>query len=64
MLFQQSRFASMGEMIGNIAHQWRQPLNNVNLILHFLRDNYQNKDFTKEKLEKLKILFIAGDQAP
>ena len=51
MLAQQSRQAAMGEMIGNIAHQWRQPLNALGLTIQQLPLYYQLGEFSKEVLD-------------
>ncbi|HBA87228.1 MAG TPA: hypothetical protein DCZ75_04345 [Geobacter sp.] len=51
ILIQQGRQAAMGEMIGNIAHQWRQPLNTLGLIVQELLMTYGHDESYKESLE-------------
>jgi len=41
ILSQQSKMASMGEMIGNIAHQWRQPLTAISVAAGGIKLNYE-----------------------
>lgn len=52
MLIYQSRQAKIGEMVGNITHQWKQPLNTINLILANLLDSYRYGDLDEKRLEK------------
>ena len=52
ILFQQTKMASMGEMIGNIAHQWRQPLAIINTIIAILNEKNQRDKIDKITLEK------------
>ncbi|MEA3383822.1 MAG: hybrid sensor histidine kinase/response regulator [Campylobacterota bacterium] len=41
ILGNQSKMASMGEMIGNIAHQWRQPLTAISVAAGGIKLNYE-----------------------
>jgi len=52
MLIQQSRLAAMGEMIGNIAHQWRQPLNALGLVIQNIYYTYESDELDKAYLER------------
>ncbi len=48
LISQQSKFAIIGEMTANIAHQWRQPLNSIGVIMMKLEFDCENDSLTKE----------------
>ena len=52
IMYQQARLASMGEMVANIAHQWRQPLNIIALIMQEFYISGQLGTLDREKIEK------------
>jgi signal transduction histidine kinase len=47
-----SRHSQMGEMIAMITHQWKQPLNVINLVVNVLKIDLTKKSLQKEDIEK------------
>ena len=50
LLIQRSKMASMGEMIGNIAHQWRQPLSQLSGIFLDVETAHSHKELDTKYL--------------
>lgn len=53
VLFEQSRFLAMGQMISAIEHQWRQPLSALGINIEDLEDAYISGDLDSEYIHEL-----------
>jgi signal transduction histidine kinase len=52
LIAQQSKMAAMGEMLENIAHQWRQPLSSISTISTGVKLQYEYGSIEKEEVVK------------
>ena len=55
MLIQQSKMAQSGEMIENITHQFRQPLNNISYIFINIKKRFENNTLDEKYFQKKSI---------
>jgi signal transduction histidine kinase len=52
MLMHQSKLASLGEMLGNIAHQWRHPITRISLLVQNLNRAYEFQKLDDKYMQK------------
>jgi len=51
ILMRQSKFAALGEMIANIAHQWKQPINSLGILIQNMEHKCENGSLSPESLK-------------
>ena len=56
MLQQQAKFAALGEMIAIIAHQWRQPLAQLNFNCMYIKKMMKDPELVKEAEKNQEII--------
>jgi len=59
LLVRQSKMAAMGEMIGAIAHQWKQPINVISLAAQNVLDMIEYDELDIERLKSDEASIIA-----
>lgn len=59
MLLQQSKMASMGEMMDAVAHQWKQPLNALSMYSDLMKSDFEEGKIDEEYIDET----IEGIQA-
>ena len=50
--FQENRVIAMGELLGNIAHHWKQPLNTISLMALNIQKQSERGELTPQYLEE------------
>ncbi|WP_320036039.1 HAMP domain-containing sensor histidine kinase [Halarcobacter sp.] len=53
ILIQQSKIAAMGEMTSMLAHQWRQPLNAISVLMQEMQIKFERDILTKEEQKSI-----------
>jgi len=59
MLIQQNRQAALGEMLDHIAHQWKQPLTSLSLVIQALEETASDGELTEEHVTETVSISMA-----